>query len=115
MKVHAPWLASRGKGFLAFEAWVLENLGEKREGYSLDRIDNDGNYEPGNLRWATPSEQNLNKRQGWTKNRNWARKIGNRWIARFFLGHKEYYAGSFDTKEEAQAASEAKRAELLLG
>jgi len=29
---------------------------------SLERIKNDGNYEPGNLRWATPLEQNSNKR-----------------------------------------------------
>jgi hypothetical protein len=43
--------------------WVLANLGERPSPqHTLDRIDNDGHYEPGNLRWATRQEQNWNKR-----------------------------------------------------
>ena len=47
----------------AFAEWVLDNLGRKPpETYSLDRIDNSRGYEPGNLRWATRTEQARNKR-----------------------------------------------------
>ena len=38
----------------------LEHFGEP--GYTLDRENNDGNYEPGNVRWATHAQQNRNKR-----------------------------------------------------
>ena len=47
----------------AFAEWVLDHLGPRPgEAYSLDRIDNDRGYEPGNLRWATRAEQARNKR-----------------------------------------------------
>ncbi|MBQ4495407.1 MAG: hypothetical protein II968_06525 [Selenomonadaceae bacterium] len=52
--------------FQAFFDYVskLDHFGE--EGYTLDRIDNDGNYEPGNVRWATDAEQRGNKRNNVT-------------------------------------------------
>jgi hypothetical protein len=46
----------------AFITWAEANIGHKPSPtHSLDRIDNDGNYEPGNIRWATPLEQQHNK------------------------------------------------------
>lgn len=46
-----------------FTEWVLDNIGPRPSAFhSIDRIDNSRHYEPGNLRWATKTEQARNKR-----------------------------------------------------
>jgi hypothetical protein len=54
---------------------------------TVDRIDNDGNYVPGNLRWASKAEQNLNKR---------LRPIG-------VSGYRGVYANRYGTYEASLA------------
>lgn len=46
-----------------FIRYLEENLPERQDGETLDRIDNDRGYEPGNVRWASKSEQSRNQRR----------------------------------------------------
>ena len=78
-----------GRGITVCEQWhdftnFLADMGTRPAGKTIDRINNSGNYEPGNCRWATPKEQSQNSRQphlityaGLTLNQTeWAARIG---------------------------------------
>lgn len=59
IKMWEPWRNDAG----LFIDWIEQNLGPKPSPkHSINRIDNDGDYEPGNLDWADPVQQAKNRR-----------------------------------------------------
>ena len=81
-----------GRGIKVCERWknsfenFLEDLGEKPDGFTLDRINSDGDYSPENCRWASLKEQQNNKRNNRILEFNNQRKTMSEWAD--FVGIK---------------------------
>ena len=89
------------RGVKVCERWqkfdaFLADMGVRPVGHTLDRIDVNGDYEPGNCRWATKAEQSANTRQNVRITANgetlhiseWARRIGVRHSAIWMRIHR---------------------------
>ena len=101
IRVHEPWI----KDFKDWYDYVsaLPYFGEK--GRSIDRINNNGNYEPGNLRWATPQEQVLNRRVQRNNSTGYTGvsyyKDKGMYMSYIVIKRKMKNLGLFNTKDEA--------------
>lgn len=89
--------------FKTFYDWALSN--EWAESKEIDRINNDGNYEPLNCHFVTSRQNTSNTRK--QKNRKLpvgVYKSGHRFMTLIRIHHKSTYVGTFDTPEEAHQA-----------
>lgn len=72
-KNHHKYPIYGGRGIMVCERWMkflnfLEDMGERPNNKTIDRIDPDGNYEPNNCKWSTSLEQRHNRRDCYGSN-----------------------------------------------
>jgi len=101
-----------GKGVKIDPRWVvfknfLADMGERPPGCTIDRVDNAGDYTPGNCRWATKQQQQRNTKTPCT-NTSGERGVdlvrSGVWRARIKNNGRTIHLGQYPTIEEAVAA-----------
>lgn len=126
-KSHKNYISYGGRGIKVCDRWLesfdnfMEDMGKRpSKHHSIEREDNDGNYEPGNCRWATMHEQSFNRRLS-SRNKSGIAGVSyfaptGKWRARITFNYRSTRLGSFDTKQEAIKArkqAEEERERLL--
>lgn len=111
IKICSEWL-DKENGFINFYNWSM--LHGYKEGLTIDRISNDGNYEPSNCRWETRTIQSFNQRHRSNKTGHTGIKKSKngKYEARIRKNKKDYYLGTFSTIEAAVEARERAEREL---
>jgi len=85
-----------------FKKWALGAGYQER--LQIERSNNDGNYEPGNCRWATQKEQNRNKRSNIHVTFNGVTKVLAEWVEEFGLRYSVVYSRLYRYKWPVEKA-----------
>lgn len=100
-----------GKGISVCERWhdyaaFASDMGEPSGAETLDRINPIGNYEPSNVRWASPTVQarNVSVRKTTASGYTGVHLRAGKWYGEITAKSKKYYSKACETVEEAAAA-----------
>lgn len=100
--VHPEWIID----FKSFYDYIMSLENAAKPGLTLDRVKNDGNYEPDNLRWVSKRFQNINKRKRFNKYSQYSGITMNQgyYVATICVNHQHYYLGRYKIEIEAATA-----------
>lgn len=114
------------RGIHVCDRWMkyenfLTDMGRRPSpSHSIDRINNDGNYEPGNCRWATKAEQVANRRQYTIVKTNTSgapgvswHKMSQKWSASYYVSNRKKFIGLFVSFEGAVAARKSAQSQKV--
>jgi len=118
-KTHARYKDWGGRGIEVCDRWrksykaFESDIGKRPKSYQLDRIDNDGDYEPKNCRWVPPAKNSaVNRRRVRKDNKSgvpgvlWCKNV-RRYQASITINKKRIHLGTFVHKETAIKARKA--------
>lgn len=116
-KNHKSYSGYGGKGVKVCDSWAGRNgfmnffsdMGERPSSkHSIDRIDGTKGYSPSNCRWATATQQNINKKIPYNNKSGYRGvswyKLSNKWRAAISIDGRLRHLGYFDHAEEAAKA-----------